>query len=241
MVLPLLVSKQSGESVENCTIEILHKEKGKTYLAKAEKQELLLPLPTGSYEALQLECESKAWPLDFSSLPFWRVYEGKIALAAPLELQIMDSIGNIRIVPRGMRIASKSLAQLAQKFTAKHQELFVSAYTGKSIPKKILGTYTSPSLKVYSGKKQIPVGDLPPPPSPAFCFQEEKKINSLFLGTLQITADFKANKKGQTSFGQVSVGKSPHTYSDAFVNCIQQLFTNYKNSSQKKLSYQIAL
>lgn len=188
---------------------------------------VFVELAPGAYEFHQLVCGGGNWDLASPnpSAPSFRVAQGKIAFLSGITFKISEERLSTVIDK-----ASKDRDEIMKFFSllpAHSRERVVSGYSGKALP--IAGARIQ--LRKWQAKpdtKNWPVFD--------HCYDDERKVNPLWLGELEVSAVYKKTKLASSTFG-----KGWHTLTNQFVACAKKVLKDFQTDRDSAVTYTLYL
>jgi hypothetical protein len=234
-----LIAPQNLEWKEDCVIHLKNRKTQTVYQAalKPNQNPLQVELVPGDYDIQDLSCgPSKKWDLNTFGAPEASAFEGKVNYLGHYTflLSVQDQINHLT-VERGDR--EKSLKALRQTSTDKSdhwKNRLVSAYNGKSIPTSYLA-----DEKAYKrGTTSLVVGEKAALSQMNFdaCERKEFKTNPVPFGVLSYQVIYDNNH-----WVSSKPLKSAHSFSDAYVQCVEEVFRNFSPGYSGHVEYKVNL
>jgi hypothetical protein len=191
-------------------------------------------LPPGIYHYKEIDCGSTHWDLRFNEYPPFQVIENRAVLAAELSFQVRG-VRNADISSDHFRKIES--AGLLKKIPNSENHPLLSAFTGKTIPRSLIETpivYKKWLLKDDTGAP-IKMGKFGWP-NFHLCYRDEAKRNGLYLGNLELSADYENG-----NLTDVKILDAPNTFTDHFIECAKATLQDFHPIHMQKSEYFLAL
>jgi hypothetical protein len=232
-----LILPEDANWRENCVVHIKRLENQSVYQAafKPGQSIFQVEVEPGDYKIENLDCgPSKKWDLDsFGAEKIVSIQKKVNYLGSfSFRVQVQGSLNQLDIGRGDREKTLKVLRQLSSRKPASWKERVVSAYNGKAIPPK----YLSDEKSYQRGSHSRVTGEKVSLKRMNFdeCEKNEFKTNPVPLGILSYQVKYENNR-----WLESKVMQSAHTFSQAYLECLENVLKEFEPGYQGHLEYLI--
>ena len=201
------------------------------------KKMIHIVAPAGDYRIDRLTCKKGGnWPLDNFGAPHVRALSERVNYLGKFSFHVTKNKNTYELFEnRGTREDTlNALRKSASSLGSEQKNRIVSAYNGKKIDLKTMGSKTINNYRIVSHI----TGHRTPPNALDFtaCNATETKSNPVLVGDLSYEAFYEND-----SFKKMNLIKNSSSFSNTYLACIETALRDFKPGFSDKIRYDIQL